>query len=388
MITSIQDVFFRLDQYITGREYKGYDPYDTLNGFIPFEKLGRLPAAIAIQIQKKNPLNIRPLIGVKPGINPKGMGLILKAYAMQARNDSAYLGKATKIFEWLTRNGSKGYKGACWGYNFNWVNPEETIPAFTPSVVVTSFVIDGIFEYYKLTKDKLAAEIIMSAAVFVLEDIPVTNFGNEALSFAYTKKTKGSCYNASLLAAEVLAKADNVSKDLKNFDLVRKAVNFVLDKQRPDGCWYYSYDNESGLERKQIDFHQGFVLVSLYNIMNLYPGKFDLLEKPITKGLDFYSKSQFDSDGRAKWRLPKEFPTDIHNQSQGIITFAKLRKFDLTYRALAVKIADYTVNNFFDSDGYFYFRKNRFMVNKIPYIRWAQAWMLLALAEILRAENE
>ena len=37
----------------------------------------------------------------------------------------------------------------------------------------------------------------------------------------------------------------------------------------------------------------------------------------------------------------------------------------------------------YSPEGYFYFRKKRLFVNRISYIRWSQARMLLALAEIL-----
>jgi len=31
--------------------------------------------------------------------------------------------------------------------------------------------------------------------------------------------------------------------------------------------------------------------------------------------------------------------------------------------------------------GYFYFRKGRYLTNKIPYMRWGQAWAFHALTE-------
>ncbi len=36
-----------------------------------------------------------------------------------------------------------------------------------------------------------------------------------------------------------------------------------------------------------------------------------------------------------------------------------------------------------DPSGFFYYRKYPWFTNKIPFIRWGQAWMLLALSELV-----
>lgn len=56
---------------------------------------------------------------------------------------------------------------------------------------------------------------------------------------------------------------------------------------------------------------------------------------------------------------------------------------DDRYLRFAVTIADWTINNMQDEEGFFYYRKNKFYINKIPYMRWSQAWMMLALSNLL-----
>jgi len=44
-----------------------------------------------------------------------------------------------------------------------------------------------------------------------------------------------------------------------------------------------------------------------------------------------------------------------------------------------------------DNSGYFYYQKHKYFTNKISYIRWGQAWMMLALAaplEILEGKRK
>jgi len=104
--------------------------------------------------------------------------------------------------------------------------------------------------------------------------------------------------------------------------------------------------------------------------------------------LDFYFKNQFFENGRAKWRLPKLYPADIHNQSQGIISLVEMNSYSDQYLPFADKIAKWTIDNMQHKNGYFYYQKFKNFSNKIPYIRWSQAWMLLALSTLLDKNKE
>ncbi|GAB6147244.1 prenyltransferase/squalene oxidase repeat-containing protein [Desulfocicer niacini] len=368
--------------YVEKENFKGYDPYDTLNGWVPFHWLGKWGPAVATQVQKRNPINIRPILGIKKDYNPKGMGLFLKAYCnlYHKTRDKTHLDKAGWIFKWLIANYSRGYSGMAWGYNFPWASSNEFKEAFLPSVVVTAHVVDGIFAFYKMTNDESARQAIISAAAYVSGDIPTTEF-DTGISFAYTHQSKGACYNASLHAAEIILKASLVHGE-KADDRIEQAVRFVLSKQKADGSWNYSYNPEINAERKQIDFHQGFVLVSLHLIKQYCDFLQEDITQAIKKGLTFYKNEQFLPSGQSLWRLPKKWPAEIHNQAQGIITFSLLKDYHPDYLGFADTIARWTIANMQDTSDFFYYRKYPWFTNKIPFIRWSQAWMLLALSEL------
>ena len=385
----------KLLHYIESEDYKGYDPYDFLNCRLPLEWLGKYGQAIVIQSGKRIPFNIRPLLGIRKDYNPKGMGLILHAYSIMyqkkkgeevssvkmengIQNSDLLLEKMQFIFNWLTDNYSTGYSGYCWGYNFPWASPGKYLKPGTPSVVVTAFVCKGIYEYYRATGDPKAVEILKSASEFVLNDLEVTE-DKTGICFSYTPVKKDCCYNASLLGAELLAKTAFVTNDFIQSNKIIKAVDFVISRQQPDGSWNYSLDFVSGKERKQIDFHQGFVLESLYEIKKIIDPENKGYDESIKKGLDYYKNVQFDEDGYSVWRVPEKWPLEIHNQAQGIITFSRLSKYDDSLFAFAEKIADYTISHMQSAKGYFYYRKYPDYTIRIPYMRWSQAWMMLAL---------
>jgi hypothetical protein len=377
----------KLLNYIESEDFKGYDPYDFLKSMIPFKWFGKYGMALAIQAGKRLPLNIRPLIGVKKGINPKAMGLIIRACSMLfiITGDETYKKKADFVFDWLMENDTKGYRGLCWGYDFDWANPGKVVPAYHPSIVVTSFVAKGIYEYYMVFKKPEAFDALNRCGDFILKDIPLTTT-EYGTCFSYTNLKMDCCYNASLLGAEILAKVFTLGRNPDFAESATKATDFVIHHQHPDGHWNYSIDLETGKERRQIDFHQGFILESLYEVINHLELKDKKYQDALRSGAEFYMREQFFTEGRSKWRLPQVYPVDIHNQSQGIITFSILKELDICYLDFAKKITGWTIKNMQHRKGYFYFRKSRFFTNRISYLRWNQAWMLVALTELYKKE--
>ena len=384
----IQVSFEQLEKYIINEKFMGYDPYDTLCSYLPFKTLGKWPSAIATQIQKRNPINIRPLLGIKKEVNPKAFGLFLQAYSILYRktNDEADLKKADFFYTWLSENYSKGYSGKCWGYNFPWSNPKKYMDAFVPSAVVTGFVAKGLYEYYLITKKKEVIELLESTSVFLDQDLEKV-IDESGLSISYTPIQKDICYNASLLAAETFAKTYLLTNNVKLKSMAIDAVNFVLSKQKPDGKWNYSSNLQQTSEQSQIDFHQGYVLESIFEIKSVLNIKNIAWEKALTKGLEFYIEKQFHSSGRSYWRIPKKYPVEIHNQSQGMITLLKLKDYHTEALNFAKIIGQWTINNMQAKDGHFYYQKFRFHVHKISYMRWSNAWMFLALT-YLKTENK
>ena len=85
-------------------------------------------------------------------------------------------------------------------------------------------------------------------------------------------------------------------------------------------------------------------------------------------------------DGSAKYYHNSLYPGDIHCSAQGIVTCLKLREHDDRSVSIAKKIAKWAIGNMQDKEGYFYYQKTRWYTNKIPYMRWSQAWMFYALS--------
>lgn len=376
----IAESTLKLINYIEKEKYMGYDPYDTLNSWIPFQIFGKYGQAVATQIQKRNPFNIRPLIGIKKDYNSKGMGVLLNSFSklFKITQDEEYLEKSKKIFKWLLANNSPGYVNKCWGYNFSWATPVKVVEKNHPTIVVSAVIGLGIFEYYNITHDIIALETLKSICTYILEDLPRIEDENE-VCFSYSDIKKDICYNASALGAELLIKTYSLTNNKEYLKFATKAINFVIRNQHGDGHWNYSKDIITGKERVQIDFHQGYVLESIYSFIK-YSGNLDeKYLKSLKTGTEYYYHKQFFKDGRSLWRIPKIYPVEIHNQAQGIICFSKFKDLNENYLSFSKTIIEYTIKDMQSKEGYFYYHKRRFYTHKIPYMRWSQSWMLLAL---------
>ncbi len=380
----INKTITELSAFIEKEYFRGWDPYDYLNSWIPFRWFGKMAQAVAVQAGKLIPFNLRPLMGIRKEENPKGLGLMLYAYCnlYDKAGNAKYLKVADYLYERLLSLRSPGKSEYCWGYNFIWANPQSVHPEYMPSVVVSSFVGQGIYRYYRIKQDEGVKKVLVSIGNYVTNSLQVTET-EDGICFSYTEEEADCCYNASLLGAEILAIIYTLCKEATLLNVIRRNVDFILAHQHEDGSWGYSIDVRSGKERIQTDFHQGFILCSLGHIKNLLALEDARVDEAIRRGLKYYRGVQFNDQGVSMWRVPQEYPVEIHNQAQGIITFSEFASYDEEYKEFAQRIAEWTIAQMYSKKkGYFYYRMFKHYTIRIPYMRWSQAWMLLALSTV------
>jgi hypothetical protein len=376
----------RLLEYIDRNGWEGHDPYDALNSSLLLRLPNKWLRVAPTVFFRISPVNLRKPFLIKKGINPKAMGLLLSAHSLLHRqgNDSS-LETAHQIFDWLCRNVSPGYSGHGWGYNFPWQSRDRLLDRGTPTIVNTSFIGHGILDYFDFSGNKKALEVARSSCDFILNDLNVHET-DHGICFSYSPVEKHIVHNANVLGASLLARVSSYTRETELAQWAVKSMDFTCHHQRENGLWTYSFYPESGHERIQTDWHQGFILDSLMWFLHAAdPVETDLNthKKALIKGADFY-KTQFTEEGMCHWRHPKIWPADIHNQAQGIITFSKLEEFLPGSIGMAGRIARWTLDNLWSAKkGYFYYQKKPLFTNRISYFRWGQAWMALALATYL-----
>lgn len=373
----------KLKEYLEKECFKGFDPYDALNSPIlktlTFEK--KFLRIAFIQIMKRLPLNVRPFLGIKKGFNPKGIGLFLWGFSKlyNVEREADYLKKIDFFLELLDNIASKGYSGYCWGYNFDWQSKAFYIPKHTPTIVNSSFVGHALIDTYTYAKKEKALEMAISIKDFILYDLNRKE-EDSSLCFSYSPVDNTAVHNANLLGASLLIRIYKYTGERILKDTAFASLAYSMKYQRENGSWPYA---ETRFQSWIDSFHTGFNLQSI--LYFLEEGFGMEYEDAFYKGVNFYTKNFFLDNGTPKYYCDRLYPIDIHSAAEALIFFSRLRG---RYKELAEKIFKWMIDNMQDKNGFFYFQKKRRYVNKIPYIRWSQAWAFHALTEYLFCKGE
>jgi hypothetical protein len=374
---------FLLQDYIEREAYRGYDPYDALTSplfRLPLLNHNKLLRWGFQQVVKRLPINLRPLLGITKGYNPVTLGLCLQAYTYLAERQPEKKNgmKFDLLLSELTRLQSKGYSGACWGYDFDWEARYARIPAYTPTVVATGFITNSLFEYYHFTRDPRAFELCESATRFVRHDLNKTVEG-ETFCYSYSPLDRQVVLNATMKGARLLAQVYSVNGDKRLIEEARKTVEFVVKKQQPSGAWAYA--TKKGDARTWADnFHTGYVLDCLDDYQK-YSGDHSFNEA-LQKGMAYYEANFFENSEIPKYYDKSLYPIDATAIAQSILTLTRFGKMEM-----AERVVNWTLNNMQDESGYIYYQRTKQGVNKIPYMRWSCAWVFVALSKFLKIKQ-
>lgn len=392
----INKAFLALRSYCEAENYKGWDPYDGLNSAIfqatPFRHWD-LTRLVLIQLCKRSPINLRPLLLVPKQHNAKGIGLFLNGYCnlywLAERGDTRFgtleqlCSKIDEVAQLLLGLQSSGYSGTCWGYNFDWQARRLFLfPAHTPTVVATTFCASALFEAYEVTGNRLYLDTALSSADFVLKDLHRSEHkGGFMLSYS-PLPGNDTVYNASLLGAKLLSYCYHYTRNAQYKTVARQIVNAACEGQAADGSWVY------GLLPVQswIDsFHTGYNLDAMAHYARFCED--NSFNEAMARGLDFYLANFFLDDGTPKYYHDRTYPIDIHCPGQLWVTLSALKSFQPN-TALCSKVAEWAIANMQDPRGYFYYQLKRGFSSKISYMRWSNAFMFNALSYYFLGEYE
>jgi len=387
MPTSRKKTLDALKFYCESHNFAGHDPYDALNSpLLRGMSFGNKYLRIAFtQVLKRLPFNLRSLFLVPKDYNPKGLGLFLWGYAKlyALEKNTEYLIQIEKILRLLDQcktqtsldsrlRGNDSGGGHGWGYNFDWQSRAFFVPKYTPTVVNSSFIGHALLDTFALTKLDKAREIALPIGDFILNNLQRLNEGG-TICFSYTSIDHYFVHNANLLGASLLIRLYKETDIQEYKTTALTALAYSMKHQRPDGSWFYA---EKDISHWIDSFHTGFNLQAIRYFLDL--GYAEEYRPQYEKGVRFYAENFFLADGTPKYYHDRVYPIDIHSPAQAIVFFSGMGK---QYEELTKKILSWMTENMQEPSGAFYFQKHRHYTNKIPYMRWSQAWAFHALTE-------
>ena len=375
------EVATRLLAYCRANNWAGYDPYDALNSrvfrglpFLDF-KLARL---ILTQAVKRCPINLRGLLAVPKSPNPKGIALFLSALIKLEKIGLAEGDETTRsLAETLLASRSPGQRHSCWGYNFDWQTKGPLVPKGSPNIICSTFAADSLLDAYKRSGESRYLQAATSVAEFIL-DVLFRRIDDFQACLSYTPLGRDEIHNANLLGAALLCRVGRASGRGEFLRPALDAARYSVRRQHDDGAWAYG---EAPSQRWIDNFHTGYNLTALRRI-GVY-GETKEFEPAVRRGFRYYRDHFFRSDGAPRYYHDSTYPIDIHSAAQSIITLVFLDDPGEGHIDLARAVLRWTLANMWDARGYFYFQKHPAFTVRVPFMRWSQAWMLLALATYL-----
>lgn len=386
------DSFLLLKGYCEEDHFKGWDPYDGLNSrlfqALPLLKNSALCRLVMIQGFKRCPFNLRRMALVPKEYNAKGIGLFLSGYCNLYKvveknpewreklgTPKIIKNRIDELAELLISLQSRGYSGACWGYNFDWQARRLFLfPKNTPTVVATNFCATALMEAYEITQNKRYLDIALSAADFITKDLHRTPYKG-GLIFSYSPlKGNDTVFNASLLGSRLLSYCFHYTQKKEYKIWAELSIKACCAGQREDGAWIYGM---LPVQNWVDSFHTGYNLDALIAYQELTGDQ--KYNRYIEQGFAYYITHFFEADGTPKYYDNRTYPIDIHSPGQLLVTLSRLHHYD-TYHPLAEKVLAWTIRNMQNKKGYFYYQLKPGISSKISYMRWSNAFMFNAFS--------
>ena len=388
----------RFVQWLNGHGYFSYDPYDIWG-----TQAGRTTRAVYYRVPGLGVPLIAPILLIEmfgPGL--RQLFVRKERYATadaqlalgflnmcEMTGDRRYLEKAVTLGEALIETSVPGYEGYCWGYPFDWQNSTALWRKDTPYITTVPYGFEAFLGLYRVTQEARYSEAAKSVARFVYYDLNDSPTGKDAAAASYSPVDATKVINASAYRAFVLFGAASELGERQYLDKARKNLNFVLESQRANGSWLYALDNP---QEAFIDhFHTCFVLKNLFKINRILNE--DRILYTVRAGYGYYRANLFYRNG-----LPKSFAVeprrqisrlDMYDVAEAITLGVLLRNEIPEAYEVALKLGVRAAREFQLSDGHFITRIYRGGIrHRLPFLRWAQAQMFLALTNLLAGEKE
>lgn len=369
----------RLIQWIEKNDYQAYEPFDGLSSFLrPLTFYQRFSQQCLQQFVLRFPFNVRPYLGISRKHSTKAMGFFARGYLRlyRANRNKDYLERCRFCLDWLIDNRSVGYSGMCWGNAFDYQSRAFYLPQNVPTVVWISLIGHAFLDAYEILGDEKYKKAALSSGEMILEDVPrIKQSQGECIS--YVPFAEICIHNSNMLSAGFLARIYALSKKENYLNLAEKAMLYSVGCQLSSGGWYY------GEEPKfhWVDsWHTAYNLDSLKYYM-LCTGD-DSFADAFHKGVRFYLDNFFLGDGTPKFYWDRLGAVDIQCAGQALDSLIFYGDEYPKAVEIAKKVAVWTVANMQDKDGYFYFRKHRYVMSKMPMLHWGQSTMLSGLSSL------
>jgi hypothetical protein len=394
----------RLVSWLDHNGWAGWDPYALWDHRLGIWAMSRrtvtrrIADALLSRTEELFPVALRRVLGARPAVNAKAMGLFAAAFLdlEEIEGEPRLIGgrpAAEQCFAWLDANCVSVGEGVGWGYPFDW-RSRLLIPSGTPTAVTSAIIADAYWLRYRRRADLAALRRCEEVCRFFLSGLRRSaRDADGAFCFSYTPVDDFQVHNANLFAAELLAR---VGAETGRAEWVRIGIDagrFALRELREDGTLpYWSREQSIGLEQDL--YHSGFEIRMLDGLARVTGAA--RFREAADRYLEAWRRMFFALDG-TPLMLPGVDLVEVHSCAEAILCAVQLAGRPAMQteelpahleRTLAAALRHLWVPTHLTA-GYFAWTNRRRYGTRIrtaiPLIRWGQAWMLRAISAALYA---
>ncbi|CAM5798289.1 hypothetical protein [Rhizobacter fulvus] len=369
----------RLEAWVLAHRYRAYDPGDGQMSFLRHLTFGSLPLERALTAAVlRTPLNIRPLVGIRPHTSTKGMGYMAWGHVRRWRalGQPADAERARYCLEWLMEHRSPRHAAPCWGNEFTFTTRAGRIPRGEPTIVWSGLIGQAFMDAFESLGDPRYLDVARSTCEWIMSLPRERTDRGSCLSYVDFQQV--SIHNSNMLGAALLARVGAATGRRDFLDLASEAMEYSCARQNADGAWFYG---EAAKYHWIDSFHTGYNLDSLRRCGDATgDGRFDAA---LDLGYAYFRDTFIEAGGRPKYMNDRALPTDIQCAAQCIDTLAYFSDRDPASLELAMQVATWTMDRMQAPDGHFYYRDLGWMTIRTPMFHWGQGTMFKALAHLL-----
>lgn len=345
----------------------GVDPFDALRG-------ARVPRwvsssarcrQVVVQLRKRLPIDISPLLGVRPFVMAKSVGAFLAA---RSRSHDALASRDVSELAELALQ-TDGFLGeGRWGYEFDVQTRWAFYPSGSPNLIATVFCARGFAEAgVRFGRDDWIEHLHESARWVDQALLSSDGF------IRYVPENQTLVHNANLLGSALLATSGRLRDDRTMLAHAISSARVTIEAQRVDGSW--AYGEGPGLEWED-SFHTAYILDALLQLW-LATGD-PSAKKALHRGVAHWVNHYFGTEGEPWFSPRRHYPIDIHSGGTAVDVLSRLASFGFVDRAYPERCASWTEKHLVDQRrNITYARRLLFCTDRRHFVRWGDAhWAL------------